>query len=230
MNTNPWLAVSALALASLTLTGCSDIVIELPTVYVEQPLEVEEPVVSAVKQIASDVPAVETQLLAQAVKAEATKEDAQKEEPKKVADANPDRNTRPKADRTPRKPGEAIKITFDNIIIGMQADIPYRPWMMNEEVKELEGKRVSITGVMNGIVDKQKNLKSFVLLRNKECKYGKGGQADHLAEVKLKTGQGISFTTDTVRVEGTLRIEPFTGSDGNTWSIYVLDDAMAKVQ
>ena len=222
-------------LAVVAVTGCSDIVIEAKPVYVEQSLEVQNPVVTSVKQIASDVPAVETQFIAQAIAAEGSKEEAKKEEvkkedPKKVADANPDRNTRPKADRTPRKPGEAIKITFDNIIIGMQADIPYRPWMMNDEVKELEGKRVSITGVMNGIVDKQKNLNKFVLLRNKECKYGPGGQADHLADVKLKTGQGISFTTDTVRVEGTLRIEPFTGSDGNTWSIYVLDDATAKVQ
>jgi hypothetical protein len=101
--------------------------------------------------------------------------------------------------------------------------------MLKEDVKELEGQRVSITGVMHGA---QATTKTdyFVLLRNKECKYGPGGQADHLAEVNLKAPNKIAFTTATVRVEGTLRIEPKTGDDGNTWSLYILDDAKVTVQ
>jgi hypothetical protein len=146
---------------------------------------------------------------------------------KPTSDANP--TTRPKADRTPRKAGDPIRITFDNLIVGMQADIVFRPWMLKEDVKELEGQRVSITGVMHGA---QATTKTdyFVLLRNKECKYGPGGQADHLAEVNLKAPNKIAFTTATVRVEGTLRIEPKTGDDGNTWSLYILDDAKVTVQ
>ena len=164
------------------------------------------------------------------VLAQAAAEPAKKEEPKKVEDGNPDKNRRPKADRTQRKPGDPIKITFDNIILGMQADIPFRPWMMNDEVKDLEGQRVSITGVMHGNVEKTKKVKEFVLLRNKECKYGPGGQADHLALIEMKSGQTIDFTTATVLVEGKLKIAPETGKDGNTWSLYVLEDATAKVQ
>ena len=53
------------------------------------------------------------QALAQTTPAAAPKEEPKKEEPKKVDDANPDKNRRPKADRTPRKPGDPIKITFD---------------------------------------------------------------------------------------------------------------------
>ena len=150
-----------------------------------------------------------------------------KETPKPGSDSNP--SSRPKADRTPRKPGEAIKITFDNIILGMQKDIPYRPWMLNEDVKELEGKRVSITGVMLHTESFQKT-DNFIFLRNKECKYGKGGQADHLADVKLRKGHVFGYTSKSVQVEGVLRVEPFTGDDGNTWRIYVLDDAIAKEQ
>jgi hypothetical protein len=159
--------------------------------------------------------------------AEPAKEEPKKETPKPSSDSNP--SSRPKADRTPRKPGEAIKITFDNIILGMQADIPYRPWMLNDDVKDLEGKRVSITGVMldKGTFKKGDN---FILLRNKECKYGKGGQADHLADVKLKKGHVFGLTGKSVRVEGVLRVDPHTGDDGNTWSIYVLEDAVAAVQ
>jgi hypothetical protein len=159
--------------------------------------------------------------------AESVSEEPKKETPKPNSDANP--SARPKADRTPRKPGEPIKITFDHIILGMQADIPFRPWMLKDEVKELEGQRVSITGVMldTGTFKKGDN---FILLRNKECKYGKGGQADHLAEVRLRKGHVFGYTKESVRVEGTFRIEPFTGSDGNTWSIYVIEDAIAREQ
>lgn len=163
----------------------------------------------------------------QVAAAEPAQEEPKKENPKPSGDGNP--TSRPKADRTPRKPGEAIKITFDNIILGMQADIPYRPWMLNDDVKELEGKRVSISGVMLD-TGTFKKLDNFILLRNKECKYGKGGQADHLAEVHLKKGNVFGYTGESVIVEGTLRVEPFTGEDGNTWRIYVLDEAVAKAQ
>lgn len=179
-----------------------------------------------------NVSAPAAQVLAQATENPSAEKPTEKPaaQPAKSSDANPVKGQRPKADRTPRKPGDPIKITFDHIILGMQADIPFRPWMMNDEVKELEGQRVSITGVMYGGVEKTKGNKNFVLLRNKECKYGPGGQADHLAKVDLKPGNTIDFTTETVRVEGKLKVEPFTGEDGNTWSIYVLEDATAKVQ
>lgn len=146
---------------------------------------------------------------------------------KPASDANP--TARPKADRTPRKAGDPIRITFDNLIIGMQADIVFRDWMLKEDVKELEGQRVSITGVMHG-AQATKKTDYFVLLRNKECKYGKGGQADHLTEVNLSPNTKTTFTTATVRVDGVLRIEPKTGTDGNTWSLYILDDAKVTVQ
>lgn len=164
------------------------------------------------------------------VLAQVAAEKPAKEEPKKSDDSNPAKGQRPKADRTPRKPGDPIKITFDHIILGMQKDIPFRPWMMNDEVKELEGQRVSITGVMWGGVEKPKGIKKFVLLRNAECKYGPGGQADHLAHVEMKPGQTIDYTATTVRVEGKLKISPETGDDGNTWSLYTLEDATAKLQ
>lgn len=170
------------------------------------------------------------QVLAQATAPEKPAEKPAKEEPKKNDDANPAKGQRPRADRTPRKPGDPLKITFDHIILGMQKDIPFRPWMMNDEVKELEGERVSITGVMWGGVEKPKGIKKFVLLRNAECKYGPGGQADHLAHVEMKPGQTIDFTAATVRVEGKLKISPETGDDGNTWSLYILEDATAKAQ
>jgi hypothetical protein len=132
---------------------------------------------------------------------------------------------RPPADRGPSRPGQAEKITFDDLNLGMQADMVYRPFLLTDRVKELDGKRLSLTGYMHGGVDSTKNVKEFILLKNIECKFGPGGQADHLADVKLKGGESIRFTRDAVKVEATLKIEPYEGPDGNTWSIYRLEDA-----
>jgi len=132
---------------------------------------------------------------------------------------------RPPADRGPTRPGEAEKITFDDLNLGMQADMVYRPFLLTDRVKELDGKRVSIVGYMHGGVDSAKNNKKFILLKNTECKFGPGGQADHLADVQLKAGETTRLTRDAVKVEGTLNIEAYEGPDGNTWSIYRLEDA-----
>ena len=139
---------------------------------------------------------------------------------------------RPKADRTAAT-GGVEKITFDDLILGMEKDMVYRPWMLESETnggraKELEGKKVRLTGVMHGGVESIKKNKEFVLLRNKECKFGPGGQADHLAKIFMKDGKTASYTDQTVMVEGTLRIKPEMGDDGNTWSIYEIEGAEMK--
>jgi hypothetical protein len=137
-------------------------------------------------------------------------------------------NRPPRADRLPSKPGDAEKITFDDLNLQMLANIVFRPFMVTDRVKELEGQRVSISGYMHGGAAGSSGIKKFVLLKNTECKFGKDGQADHLAMVYLKNGTTADYTRSDVKVEGTLRIEPFTGDDGNTWSIYNLEDAQIR--
>lgn len=138
--------------------------------------------------------------------------------------------TRPKADREPTKPGDPEKITFDDLILGMQADMVFRPFMLTDRAKELEGKRVRLTGEMYaGSVAGSEKLKEFIVLRNRECKYGAGGQADHVADVQMKEGHTTKFTIGTIRVEGTLRINPVNDDKtGVTNHIYVLEDAVVK--
>jgi hypothetical protein len=140
----------------------------------------------------------------------------------------PKANRPPRADRLPQKPGEAEKITFDDLNLQMLPNIVFRPFMVNERVKELEGKRVSISGYMHGGAAGSSGIKKFVLLKNTECKFGKDGQADHLALVYLKNGSTAEYTRNDIKVEGTLKIEPYTGDDGNTWSIYNLEDARIR--
>lgn len=157
-------------------------------------------------------------------------------EPNADPDANPPQRAakerpasiRPRADRTAADGVE--KITFDDLILGMDADMVFRPWMLEANdgrAKELEGKRVRLPGIMFVTESLTKN-KEFALLRNKECLFGKGGQADHIAWVKMKEGMTAALTSKSVFVEGVLRITPYTGTDGNTWYIYTLEDAELK--
>jgi len=127
--------------------------------------------------------------------------------------------------RATARPGEAEKISFDDLVIGLQADVVFRPWMMGDRPKELDGKKVRISGYMHAGADPVKT-KKFVILRNLECKFGPGGQADHLAQVYMKPGITTHYPgKDPIKVEGTLKIEPFTGTDGNTWSLYKIVDS-----
>ena len=101
--------------------------------------------------------------------------------PASAAKVQPASN-RPRADRT--KVAGVEQITFDDLILGMSADMVFRPWMLEANggrAKELDGQRVRLAGIMHGGVKSQTKNKEFVLLRNKECKFGPGGQADHLA-------------------------------------------------
>jgi hypothetical protein len=148
--------------------------------------------------------------------------------PESSAGAAPTRGKAPPADRQPQRPGEAEKITFDDLNIGMQADVVFRPFMLTDRVKELEDQRVSIVGYMHGGALSARGIHEFVLLKNTECKFGPGGQADHLAQVLLAAGAGTEFTKRPVKVEGRLKLEPFQGPDGNTWSIYRLEDAQIR--
>jgi hypothetical protein len=153
---------------------------------------------------------------------------ASAEDPAKDAEPPRTKGQRPPADRTPSRPGEAEKITWDDLNIGMPADIVFRPFMLSDRVQELDGKRISILGFIHGAPDKLTNIKELILLKNTECKYGPQGQADHLAAVYFAEGKAATYTDKAIKVEGTLKIEPFTGTDGNTWSVFRLEDAAVK--
>lgn len=125
-------------------------------------------------------------------------------------------------------PGQPLPISFDDLVIGMQANVVYREWMMSERAKELDGQVVRIAGYMYGGPDRLKNLKELIILRNTECKFGEGGQADHLIRVNLQPGVTAKYTQNAVEVVGVLKINPWQGPDGNTWSIYDLSGTAFK--
>lgn len=124
-----------------------------------------------------------------------------------------------------RNDDEVIDITFDDVNLQMQADMVFRPFLITDRVRQLEGRRVRIGGVMYA-TDRTRGITEFVLLKNTECKFGPGGMADHLVSVTLKDGETTTYPGDKpISVEGVLRVNPFQGPDGFTWSVYDLEMA-----
>ena len=117
---------------------------------------------------------------------------------------------------------EVTEITFEDIALPIDADMVFRPIMMTERAQSLDGERVRINGFM--LADSRtRGIKEFILVKNTECKFGPGGQADHLVNVKVKIKNGVIHRTEAVSIEGVMTINPFTGFDGNTWSIFDMD-------
>jgi hypothetical protein len=119
------------------------------------------------------------------------------------------------------KPAE--EISFDDLNLQLQADAVFRPWMLTDRARELDGKQVRIAGYMLPHT-KVEGIESFVLLRNTECKFGPGGQPDHLISVTLRDDVTTVFRTSPIEVEGTIAIAPYEGPDGNTWCIFNLNE------
>jgi|GEM_PF-4932105 len=42
----------------------------------------------------------------------------------------------------------------------------------------------------------------------------------------MQSGETADYMTDTIQVDGILRIRPETGADGKTWSLYILEEAL----
>lgn len=116
---------------------------------------------------------------------------------------------------------EVVEVVFEDIELPIQEDIVFRPFMLTERTKSLDGRRVRINGYM--LPDsKTRGITNFVLLKNTECKFGPGGRADHLINVLMVEGVSTKFRDEPITVEGVFKIKPFQGPDGNTWSIYDL--------
>lgn len=114
-------------------------------------------------------------------------------------------------------------INFDHLNLGMQPDVVFRPRMLEYNdglARSLVGKRINIAGYM-AQPDKLKGMDDFILLKNLECKFGPGGQADHLVHVVMQGKQRADFTDKVIYVEGELELKTFPEL-GPTWSIYDL--------
>jgi hypothetical protein len=131
------------------------------------------------------------------------------------------------AESAPEKKSRAgpRELSFEDLNIDLKPDSVFEPWMLPLRIEELEGQRVRLRGFMCAAIFQLHNIHEFPLMREKECPYGPGGQAHHVAEVELRPGSTTEFTTDEICIEGIFKVEPYQGANGKTWSLYRLEDA-----
>jgi len=125
------------------------------------------------------------------------------------------------------KEGDVIEISFEDVNLGMPVGAAFRPFMLTDRAKSLNGKRVRIKGFVMAS-DRIKGMKEFVLLRNTECKFGPGGQADHLLRVFMRKNETASYRSKPVSIEGILRLNVYP-NPRQTWSVFDLEDASGIV-
>lgn len=130
----------------------------------------------------------------------------------------------PSVEQTAVDPRAIEEISFDDLNLQLQADVVFRPFMLTDRARELDGRQVRISGYMLPYTQRE-GITNFVLLRNTECKFGTGGQADHLINVTMDEGGETSYRASPIQVDGRLEIAPYQGPDGNTWYIFELNAA-----
>lgn len=137
-----------------------------------------------------------------------------------TAEAAPVTPAGPKPGETPDQP---IEITWDDLNLPLPPDSTYESWMLTTRAKSVLDKYVRITGHMYGGLLQKDNVRTFPLMRDKDCPFGAGGHAHHVVEVNLQGKLRTRYTASPVTVEGFLSVAPFTGTDGTTWSVYHLE-------
>lgn len=92
-----------------------------------------------------------------------------------------------------------------------------------EAIKNLDGKRVSVTGfVMPVDVDKEGNVREFALNGNYDmCFYGGPSQINQWVHVKMRDGAKARFSHSPTTVSGTLEVGELV-EDGQVISLYRL--------
>jgi hypothetical protein len=121
--------------------------------------------------------------------------------------------------RIPNK--RPVVITFDDLELKLPVNSKFSPEVLTPRVKELDGERVTIKGFIYAAgVFKQTGIQQFPLVKNTQCKFGPGGLSYCVILVSLDDGVETDFTLQPITVEGILQVEPFSGPDGVTYSMY----------
>ena len=120
-------------------------------------------------------------------------------------------------------PREPIEVEWDNLEIPLGEDNLFEPWMVPGRVQVLEGKRVRVKGLIYaGGLSQRGNIREFPLIRELGCQFGNGAPAWHVIMVELEGKLRTEYKTEPVTIEGILRVKPYNGADGKTWSVYFL--------
>ncbi|QDU94154.1 hypothetical protein [Lignipirellula cremea] len=133
--------------------------------------------------------------------------------------------TKPRTDLPPLQADSngVFEVTFQDLELDMPAATVYdEKTMMTDRVRGLLDQKIRVIGFIHGgSTYTSRDIKQFVMVRQVECPFGgKEGVACHAILVTLD--RGIDFTSKPVTVEGVLKLNLYTGPDGNTWCVYAL--------
>jgi hypothetical protein len=118
---------------------------------------------------------------------------------------------------------EPIEVEWDRLQMPLGEDNKFEPWMVPSRVQELEGKRVRVKGLIYaGGLSQRGNIREFPLIRELGCQFGSGAPAWHVIMVELEGKLRTEYKSEQITVEGILRVKPYNGPDGKTWSVYFL--------
>lgn len=110
--------------------------------------------------------------------------------------------------------------TFDDLRFEMQVGEPFRPEMLTDAIRALDGQHIRIRGYILPTAQKR-GIKQFVLVRdNQECCFGPGAALFDCILVEMQPGKTAEFSIRPVAVAGTFRIREFLGPDGRHLAIY----------
>ena len=100
-------------------------------------------------------------------------------------------------------------ITFDDLQFPIEKDAAFEKSMLDQDVKELDGKHVKLRGyILPSTLFKETDIDQFVLVRdNQECCFGPGAALFDCVIVEMIPGRTTDFVTRPVTVEGKLTID-----------------------
>ncbi len=98
------------------------------------------------------------------------------------------------AEKPKPDPNAVEPITYEDLDLPMEPDSVFQDWMLTQRVRDLDGRRVRISGYMfAGSLFTTGSVKQFFMLREQECPFGPGGQAHHAIEVELVFRHGLGL-------------------------------------
>lgn len=100
-------------------------------------------------------------------------------------------------------------INFDDLQFKIEKDARFKPAMLTDDVKKLDGVKVKLRGyILPSTLFKETNIDQFVLVRdNQECCFGPGAALFDCVIVEMVPGKTTDFVTRPVTVEGKFKID-----------------------
>ncbi len=131
------------------------------------------------------------------------------------------------AQAAPPPTARPADISFDDLKLDIEPSSRFDDSMLTEQIKRLDGQPIRIRGVMYPTFSKKGN-ESFILLMNKECKFGSTKDPVWCnIRVVMDEGHTADYTYDPITVEGVLSLDVMKGPKYDL-SVYMLTGAKLK--